>query len=706
DCLRKVAGLRRKGGIFQSIREGILLSAIDKYTDETGKHLFSVIRYNPKTFRQKSASGDWSMKGMRRVIYRLPQVLKAIKEGETIYIVEGEKDVETLEAQGLVATMNSGGAGKWLPEYADSLVGADVVVIPDNDEPGRRHAQKVAQSLQGKAKSIKIVELPGLPEKGDASDFIACGGTVKLLQEMAESTEPYDEKKDHLSKANTCGDSIRSRILEIVLQRDIKSIEKNKLIADTVVEWMHTQGKFYNSIEKQFSSVMFFNDSRKVLLRVQSDELLSWLSDTLRINRSEGAFKFIQTALETEGLTERSECIESAQFWAKRGSSIYLSNSPGSMIKISANETFEVPNGTDGVLFRADDSLKPWKFTTPEDPFQVCQVFSGMSTTESGKTLFKIWACSLPTDQKTKPPICCTGGVGSGKTRSIRGIFELFGLPEKVSHIKERDGENDFWAAVNGGGVVCFDNVDSKNSWVADALANAATAGSQEKRKLYSDSGRVTLKANAWVGITSANPHFGSDAGLSDRLLIIRLQRRTGDTAESQLSEQVQKVRDSGMSWIAYMIARALSDTKPVEKGLNPRHPDFADFAVRLGRAMGCESKVITALKDAENDKSLFCLQNDEIGSVLFEVLRESPFKGPASELLKRIIDIDPSFGGRLSSKKLSKAIERLWPHLEAIFKTKRESDSHKKQKVYSFSAGIAGIGGLFSQNPLTRELI
>jgi len=94
---------------------------------------------------------------------------------EQVFICEGEKDVAALNAQGLTATTNCGGANKWITEYSDSLNNKECIILPDNDEPGLRHAIRIAQSLDGKARSVKIIELPGLPIKGDVSDWFAMG---------------------------------------------------------------------------------------------------------------------------------------------------------------------------------------------------------------------------------------------------------------------------------------------------------------------------------------------------------------------------------------------------------------------------------------------------------------------------------------------------------------------------------------------------
>lgn len=107
-------------------------------------------------------------------------------------IVEGEKDVETIKGMGLVASCNPMGAGKWRAEYNQHFKGKKIVVLPDNDKPGRAHALQVAKNLKGVADSVKVVELPGLLEKGDASDWIKAGGTKEKLIEIIMNTPKYE----------------------------------------------------------------------------------------------------------------------------------------------------------------------------------------------------------------------------------------------------------------------------------------------------------------------------------------------------------------------------------------------------------------------------------------------------------------------------------------------------------------------------------
>lgn len=146
------------------------------YLDERGDLLYQVVRFSPKDFRQRKPDGNggwvWKLGDARRVLYHLPQVLDAVKRGEPVYVCEGEKDVHAVEQAGSCATCNPGGAGKWRAEYATALAGAEIVVVADKDEPGRKHAEQVAESLVGKAKDVLVVEAR---EGKDAADHLAAG---------------------------------------------------------------------------------------------------------------------------------------------------------------------------------------------------------------------------------------------------------------------------------------------------------------------------------------------------------------------------------------------------------------------------------------------------------------------------------------------------------------------------------------------------
>ncbi len=167
------------------------------YESEDGLPLYRVERRrladDSKTFRQYRFDGSGYVSGMtspdgskvRRVLYRLPAVREACRDGRTVFVCEGEKDVLAVEALGLTATTNPGGAGKWQDDFARSLIGsACVAILPDNDTAGEAHALGVARSCVAAGLSVRVVHLPDLRPKGDAFDWIESGGTRAELERL------------------------------------------------------------------------------------------------------------------------------------------------------------------------------------------------------------------------------------------------------------------------------------------------------------------------------------------------------------------------------------------------------------------------------------------------------------------------------------------------------------------------------------------
>lgn len=169
--------------------------AVYVYRDEHGDPLFEAVRYPGKRFRQRHYSPDnpdakedgyvYSLDGVRRVLYRLPEFISA-PLSQTVYICEGEKDVEALVEAGEQATCNPMGAGKWLEEYSIFLVGRPVVIVVDRDEPGRKHAEKVRNSLRGTAESVRLVQAR---TGKDAADHLAAGHTPEEFVPVRERAQ-------------------------------------------------------------------------------------------------------------------------------------------------------------------------------------------------------------------------------------------------------------------------------------------------------------------------------------------------------------------------------------------------------------------------------------------------------------------------------------------------------------------------------------
>src|SRR5262249_24440012 len=112
-----------------------------------------------------------------------------------VLLVEGEKDADNLASLGLPATTTPMGAAGWRDEYAPAIAASrveEVVVIPDNEEPGRSYAVQAGTALTGLRIRVRVVELVGVAEKGDVSDWLEAGGTADKLKALVEEATTFD----------------------------------------------------------------------------------------------------------------------------------------------------------------------------------------------------------------------------------------------------------------------------------------------------------------------------------------------------------------------------------------------------------------------------------------------------------------------------------------------------------------------------------
>lgn len=176
----------------EQIGKKTLVTTYD-YKDATGVLRYQVCRFVPKDFRQRQPDGsggwNWNMRGAMRIPYRLNELLTHT----TVYVVEGEKDADTLWAAGCPATTNVGGAGKWKDADSDALKHAGItraVLLPDNDDPGRSHMVHVARSLKAAGLAVILIALPDLKPKGDVSAWFASGHDRSDLEKLV-AAKPY-----------------------------------------------------------------------------------------------------------------------------------------------------------------------------------------------------------------------------------------------------------------------------------------------------------------------------------------------------------------------------------------------------------------------------------------------------------------------------------------------------------------------------------
>ncbi|MDR3362400.1 MAG: AAA family ATPase [Desulfovibrio sp.] len=177
-------------------------SHVYPYYNPDGSHAYDVLRWEKEGYRKsirqskgfdENGNRIQSRLDAKQVPYNLCAAIgtPSVSDSSFVVIVEGENKANSLLDMDICASCNPGGAGKWMPEYAQYFKGKGIVILPDNDDPGKKHAAAVAESLAPVAEYVKIVDLPGLPEKGDVLDWLQMPGNDKERLQALMNDAPY-----------------------------------------------------------------------------------------------------------------------------------------------------------------------------------------------------------------------------------------------------------------------------------------------------------------------------------------------------------------------------------------------------------------------------------------------------------------------------------------------------------------------------------
>lgn len=222
----------------QPKREKLKLVKTYDYLDAEGNLLFQKLRYidesGKKTFKQRKPSDDgqwvYSLGDIPKVLYNLPAVLRARSMGAPIWVVEGEKDVDTLTDMGIVATTMPGGAGKWLDIHTEALSGATVEIIADNDEVGLKHAKDVFSKLNNAGCNAAVWVCPN---HKDITDHLDAGLPLDELNELPQQENPDVEGELQVVEEKSAEQLLIEKINDVLSRSDLN--EKQKLAKSSLI---------------------------------------------------------------------------------------------------------------------------------------------------------------------------------------------------------------------------------------------------------------------------------------------------------------------------------------------------------------------------------------------------------------------------------------------------------------------------------------
>ncbi len=635
------------------------------YTDPNGVLLYQCVRFEPKDFRQRRPDGKggwiWKLDDVETVLYHLPQAVAA----NVVYIVEGEKDVHTLESLGVVATCNPMGAGKWRAHYAKSLRGKIVIIVPDNDDPGRKHAAAVADSLLGVAASVRIVEIG--PAGKDVSDFAAAGGTRDQLEAVAAAATVL---------APEALTSLRER-WGIVMPKEVATGSnapvRNPTQSDKLLDLANSAKLFHTSEHEAYAQIQQNGHSETWSLRSAGFE--RWLrKEYFRVYRGAPGKPAVQDAI--ANLTARAH-FDGAQHavylrLARSDERIYLD---------LANERWEaVEIGKVGWRIVQD---VPVFFRRPKG-------MAALPMPQTGGTLDDLRDFINTPDDDTFIPVVAwlvgalrpsgpyallslQGEQGSAKSSLAKVLRALIDPASSPLRTLPRD-ERDLMIAANNNWVLAFDNLSGIDSATSDSFCRVSSGGGLSTRELYSDSDETIFDAMRPI-ILNGIDDMVERHDLADRSLIVNLpgipdsKRRT----EDQLWLEFEAARPRIIGALCDAVSMALRNANTLSIPALPRMADFASWVMAAESALPWSAGAfLDTFQRSRKDAIAVALEGDAVAVAISKLTElQNTWQGTATQLLEQLdlLVADSTRKSRVwpkSPNSLSKRILRVQPFMRA----------------------------------------
>jgi len=614
--------------------------SIYDYRDEDSDLLFQVCRLPRKRFYQRrpDGSGGWVPKldDVRRVLYRLPDLL-ADPEAP-IYVVEGERDADRLVRGNLVATTNPGGAGKWRETYAEMLKDRDVVILPDNDEPGRRHALQVARSLHGVVRTIKIVqvarslhgvvrtikivELPRLPVKGDVSDWLSAGNSIAQLIELAECVAPWQPSADEAERHKSSS----------------RESTRATAQADRLVLLLEREGVelFHDSLKASFARVPV-GDHRETW-SCRSKDFHQWLAgrfwDAEQSAARSDAMGSARNVIESKA---RFDCCERKLHlrvaWHDDAIWIDATDPKWKAIRVAKGGWEVVADPP--ILFRRHSHQRAMPEPVGGGDLRDLLGFVNLSDPSHELLLLVYVVCCFVPDIPHPIPVLY-GPQGSAKTTLFRMLsrlidpsaLEVLSFPRSPAELVQQLSHH--WSPF-------YDNISSIPTWVSDILCRTVTGEGFSKRELFSDDEDVIYEFRRCVGMNGVNV-AAHRPDLLDRCILFGLEsisperRKPEESIWRAFEEERPRLLGSALD----VLSQAMALRKSVPLTRLPRMADFALWGYAVAEALGYSGREFVAAYEGNADsRNEEALQASPVAAMVMELMEQrTEWEGTPTELL------------------------------------------------------------------------
>ena len=639
-----------------------------RYEDETGNLLSEVVRYPGKKFRQRRPTKkgyQWSLGDVRRVLYRLPQLLEGGREGRTLYVVEGEKDVHALEQAGQVATCNPGGAGKWRHEYGEAFRGSSrVVIVADKDKSGRRHALEVAKSLDGIVPAVTIVQAA---TGKDASDHLAAGLGVNAFEPL--EIDALGEDGEDADADDGRGTGRRSQ-------------------ADLLVALAETAEFFHHD---DVAYVTADVDGHEETWRLPSKGSESWLRLLAhRAQKSAFSDQAIQTAIRmlmSRALFDGPE-IQTAVRRVEADGVIWIDIGDNSrrVIKVTAHGWETRPYTRDlPIRFSRPQGLKA--LPTPVRGGDVAELRGLFNISDEEWPLFASCLVAYLDPRGPYPILNVMGEQGSAKSTCCQVIRALID-PNYAPVRRPPKNEGDLAVTSKNSAMLVIDNVSWVPDWLSDSLCSLATGAGWAPRAHYTNDEEALFYA-CRPTVLNGIGEIGTNADFLDRVVRITLPSlEEGRISKREFWNRFEEAAPRLVGVLLDALATGLRELPSVKIENPPRMADFAELAVASAPALGFDGHTFLSAYEVNRDQLRdTALDARPIAGRIIDLLFEEggTWSGNAKALLERLKDPfeRPPKGFPETFKALSNQIRFLVPVLRG---KGIEADYKKHGRVWTFT--------------------
>jgi 5S rRNA maturation endonuclease (ribonuclease M5) len=588
------------------------------YVDERGTLLFQVCRFEPKKFLQRRPDGAggwiWKLGNVRRVLYRLPEVIEAIATEKRVIVCEGEKDVDNLRSIGVVATCNPGGASKgkpkWLPQFSELLRDADVVVIPDADESGRTHGNTVAAALQGIASRVRMLKLP----KKDVSAWLEAGGNAEQLNELIERCGEWAPQSAPTVARHVKGAKQADVLIEIALSADLFHAPDASGYADVAI------------------------NGHRETWPIRRNGFRQWLARAY-YEREHGApnSEAMQSALAIVEARAKFDAPE-RQIHVRVGAHdgrlyLDLADTAWRTVEIDASGWRVIDSPP--IRFRRAAGMLALPVPAPGGSIDALRNVINVRT-DDDYTLIVAWLLAALRGRGPYPVLGVSGEQGSAKSTMCGMLRALIDPNTAPLRALPRD-DRDLFIAANNAHVPAFDNVSTLPTWLSDTLCRLATGGGFAVRALWTDQDETLFDAMRPVMLNGIEAAV-TRPDLADRALLLTLEAIPDDRRrpEGELWAELERERPRILGALLDAVVRGLGRLQSTRLDRLPRMADFALWASACESALWQAGTFDRAYSDNRREAVENVLEADLLAIALRKYMAErSEWEGTAGELLQ-----------------------------------------------------------------------